>query len=281
MIFILSNPHKGPNHPNRINFLTSSTTHTNNKSTMTSSSDSQLFFGLLNNDDSSVPSHQRPRKAGRRSSLDSLHELADFLPDFDDLAAFGGSDPLLDMPIITDDDTSSNTDEYFDFVSTGTTTSRRASIAAINKSKRRASTDAFVAFHRTMKVSSNDSVSSFATASETSTTTCSSATTGSIQAISSSFAASMLKSSQTREQLDNLQRQAVIQQQQGGAMGPSTLIPTPTTTPQTTKTRQLTPETVTSAAQFLSGKRPTLTAALEESRKKLKAYQDKLGCSTH
>jgi hypothetical protein len=91
----------------------------------------------------------------------------------------------------------------------------------------------------------------------------------------------MLKSSQTREQLDYLQRQAVMQQQQGGAMGPSTLIPTPTTTPQTKKTRQLTPETVTSAAQFLSGKRPTLTAALEESRKKLRAYQDKLGCSAH
>ena len=244
---------------------------------MTSSTDSQDFFGLLNDDDSSVPFHQRTRKNGtkatRRSSLESLHELADFLPDFDDLAAFGGSDPLLDMPIMTVDD--SNADEYF------VSTSRRASIAAI-KSKRRASTDAFVAFHRTMKVSSNDSVSSFATASETSTTTCSSATTGSIQAISSSFAASMLKSFQTREQLDYLQRQAVLQQQQGQQQGGAVIIPpTPTTTPQTAKTRQLTPETVTSAAQFLSGKRPTLTAALEESRKKLKAYQDKLGCSAH
>ena len=243
---------------------------------MTSSTDSQDFFGLLNDDDSSVPFHQRTRKNGtkatRRSSLESLHELADFLPDFDDLAAFGGSDPLLDMPIMTVDD--SNADEYF------VSTSRRASIAAI-KSKRRASTDAFVAFHRTMEVSRNDSMSSFATACDTSTTS-STTTSSSIQAISSSFAASMLKSFQTREQLDYLQRQAVLQQQQGQQQGGAVIIPpTPTTTPQTAKTRQLTPETVTSAAQFLSGKRPTLTAALEESRKKLKAYQDKLGCSAH
>ena len=34
-----------------------------------------------------------------------------------------------------------------------------------------------------------------------------------------------------------------------------------------------------SAAQFLSGRRPTLTAALEESRKNLEAYQDKLSCA--
>ena len=242
---------------------------------MTSSSDSQFFVGLLNDDDSSVPSHQRTRKAGttatRRSSLDSLHELADFLPDFDDLAAFGCSDPLLDMSIMAVDD--GNTDECF--VSTSTT-SRRTSSAAI-KSKRRASTDAFVAFHRTMESSS---MASFETACETSTTS-SDTTTSSIQAISSSFAASMLKSSQTREQLDYLQRQAVMHQQQGQQQGGAIIIPTtPTNTPQTKKMRQLTPETVTSAAQFLSGKRPTLTAALEESRKKLKTYQDKLGCTT-
>jgi len=244
---------------------------------MTSSSVSQFFIGLLNDDDSSVPSHQRARKAGttatRRSSLDSLHELADFLPDFDDLAAFGGSDPLLDMSIMAVDN--GNTDEYF--VSTSTT-SRHTSSAAI-KSKRRASTDAFVAFYRTMESSS---MASFETACETSTTS-SATTTSSIQAISSSFAASMLKSSQTREQLDYLQRQAVMHQQQGQQQGGAVIIPTtitPTNTPQTKKMRQLTPETVTSAAQFLSGKRPTLTAALEESRKKLKTYQDKLWCTT-
>ena len=244
---------------------------------MTSSSDSQFFIGLLNDDDSSVPFYQHTRKAGttatRRSSLDSLHELADFLPDFDDLAAFGGSDPLLDMSIMAVDD--GNTEEYF--VSTSTT-SRHTSSAAI-KSKRRASTDAFVAFHRTMESSS---VASFETACETSTTSSATTTSSSIQAISSSFAASMLKSSQTREQLDCLQRQAVMHQQQGQQQGGAIIIPTtPTNTSQTKKMRQLTPETVTSAAQFLSGKRPTLTAALEESRKKLKTYQDKLGCTTY
>ena len=244
---------------------------------MTSSSDSQFFIGLLNDDDSSVPFYQHTRKAGttatRRSSLDSLHELANFLPDFDDLAAFGGSDPLLDMPIMAGDN--GNTDEYF--VSTSVT-SRRTSSAAI-KSKRRASTDAFVAFHRTMESSS---MASFETARETSSTSSATTTSSSIQAISSSFAASMLKSSQTREQLDCLQRQAVMHQQQGQQQGGAIIIPTtPTNTPQTKKMRQLTPETVTSAAQFLSGKRPTLTAALEESRKKLKTYQDKLGCTTY
>ena len=294
------------------------------------------LIGLLRNNNNSfeddLQSESPERRAPRRSSLDSLHALAEFLPD--DLlcdqqdgnvaaTTFGSSsDPLLDMPMMTIDiDNPSNynittaEDEYFE-----STLSEPANYTSTNhpsrsraqkeKPKRRASTDAFVNFHRMMGTSASaneqygaplnmsavtrhDSMSSFTTASESiSSNTGTGTGTGTNPtnqlAIPPSFAESMLKSSQSREQLDYMQRKVILQQQQrGGSVAVPTTAPSTTSaatlaspiTPQ--KRRQLNPETVTLTAQFLSGKRPTLTSALEESRKQLKAYKDKVGCGAY
>ena len=295
------------------------------------------LIGLVRNNNNSFEGDLQPerpeRRAPRRSSLDSLHALAEFLPD--DLlcdqesdnataAAFGSSDPLLDMPIMTIDiDNPSNynfTDEGEYFESTlsepsYTSTYPSRSREQKDKPKRRASTDAFVNFHRMMgnapaeafdmpttamstaKPSTrHDSMSSFTTACESISSTAGTVANHPNQLnIPKAFAESMLKSSKSREQLDYMQRQVILQQQQGGSVAVPT-IPSDTsaaarrsssivatlaspTTPQ--KRRQLNPETVTLTVQFLSGKRPPLTAALEESRKQLKAYQDKLGCGIY
>ena len=271
---------------------------------------------------------ERPeRRAPRRSSLDSLRDLAEFLPDLlsdhqEDnnvaAAAFGSSsDPLMDMPVMTIDiddptgnyeynATSTTEDEYFEStlgedINYTSTNPSRPPRGQKDKPKRRASTDAFVNYHRMMGTSAStneeygatrhDSMSSFTTASESisSNTGTGTGTNPTNQlTIPPSFAESMLKSSQSREQLDYMQRNVILQQQQrGGSVAVPTTAPSTTsaatlaspTTPQ--KRRQLNPETVTLTAQFLSGKRPTLTSALEESRKQLKAYQDKLGCGTY
>ena len=267
---------------------------------------------------------ERPeRRAPRRSSLDSLRDLAEFLPDLlsdhqEDnnvaAAAFGSSsDPLMDMRVMTIDiddptnnyeynSTSTTEDEYFEstlgepinYTSTNPSCPPRGQK---DKPKRRASTDAFVNFHRMMGTSTDedygatrhDSMSSFTTASESISSTTGTGTNPTNQlAIPPSFAESMLKSSQSREQLDYMQRKVILQQQQrGGSVAVPTTAPSTTSaatlaspiTPQ--KRRQLNPETVTLTAQFLSGKRPTLTSALEESRKQLKAYKDKVGCGAY
>ena len=301
------------------------------------------LIGLLRNNNNSfeddLQSESPERRAPRRSSLDSLHALAEFLPDDllcdqqgDNVAAttFGSSsDPLMDMPMMTIDidnpsnyNTSPTEDEYFESTLSEPTNFMYASTnhpssshAQKDKPKRRASTDAFVNFHRMMKTSASanafdimptpgmsfatpstrhDSMSSFTTACESISSNAGTNSNPNHLNIPKSFAESMLKSSQSREQLDYMQRQVLLQQQQGGSIAvPSTpsVAATSTrrsssistlaspTTPQ--KRRQLNPETVTLTAQFLSGKRPTLTSALEESRKKLKAYQDKLGCGTY
>ena len=303
------------------------------------------LIGLLRNNNNSfeddLQSESPERRAPRRSSLDSLHALAEFLPD--DLlcdqqdvngivaaTTFGSSsDPLMDMPMMTIDidnpsnyNTTTAEDEYFEstlseptnYTSTNHPSRSRA---PKDKPKRRASTDAFVNFHRMMGTSASaneqcgtplnmsaatrhDSMSSFTTACESvssATRTGTNSNPSNQLTIPRSFAESMVKSSQSREQLDYMQRQVLLQQQQGGSV---TTEPVPTTpsvtsadgtrrsssiatlaspaTPQ--KRRQLNPETVTLTAQFLSGKRPTLTA-LEQSRKQLKSYQDKLGCGTY
>ena len=297
------------------------------------------LIGLLRNNNNSfeddLQSESPERRAPRRSSLDSLHALAEFLPDDllcdqqgDNVAAttFGSSsDPLMDMPMMTIDidnpsnyNTSPTEDEYFESTLSEPTNFMYASTnhpssshAQKDKPKRRASTDAFVNFHRMMKTSASanafdimptpgmsfatpstrhDSMSSFTTASESISSSTGTGTNPTNQlAIPPSFAESMLKSSQSREQLDYMQRKVILQQQQqrGGSVA------VPTTTPSATsaatvaspippqKRRQLNPKTVTLTAQFLSGKRPTLTAALEESRKQLKAYKDKVGCGTY
>ena len=298
------------------------------------------LIGLLRNNseafEEGLSNSSQPQQQ-RRSSLDSLHALAAFLPDDllcdqDDgnavATAFGpSSDPLMDMPIMTIDiDNPSNynpsttkDDEYFESTLSepANYTSAIPSRAQKDKPKRRASTDAFVNFHRMMETSASaneeygtplnmsaatrhDSMSSFTTACESIPSTA--ADTGTSHPnqlnIPMSFAESMLKSSQSREQLDYMQRQVIRQQQGGSVTVPTTTITTSTTGTTTTdgpsscvatlgspatpqKRRQLNPETVTLTAQFLSGKRPTLTAALEESRKNLKAYQDKLGYRTY
>lgn len=318
-------------------FLFQTHSQTTSNATMSSSSRSAgtNLIGLFRNNNNSfeddLQSESPERRAPRRSSLDSLHALAEFLPD--DLlcdqqdgnvaaTTFGFSDPLLNMPLMTIDvdnpsnyNTSTTEDEYFESTLseptnyTSTIPSRSRSRAQKDKPKRRASTDAFVNFHRMMGTSSSanafdimptpgmssatpstrhDSISSFTTACESISSTTATSTNHPNQLnIPKSFAESMLKSSQSREQLDYMQRQVVLQQQQQG--GSAAVPTTPSVTSATTlaspstpqKRRQLNPETVTLTAQFLSGKRPTLTAALEESRKQLKAHQDKLGCGTY
>ena len=164
------------------------------------------LIGLLRNNEAFEDDLSRPSQPQqRRSSLDSLHALAAFLPDDllcdqedDNIAAtaFGSSDPLLDMPIMTIDiDNTSNynastaEDKHFESILSepANYTSAIPSRAQKDKPKRRASTDAFVNFHRMMGTSAStdeeygatrhDSMSSFTTASESISSTTGTGTT--------------------------------------------------------------------------------------------------------
>ena len=154
---------------------------------------------------------------------------------------------------------------------------------------------------------SMDCTSTFV-ASQTSSS-CSSPSTSTSQGsfqVSESFAQCMRNSSQSREQL-NLWQEQIRQNSSASTSSTNTsasserkrshsTIEQSTTTPTTTASpngssnssveailpfpkRQARPETVICTAQFLCGSRPTLTAALEQSRKALKEYMLRAKCA--
>ena len=163
----------------------------------------------------------------------------------------------------------------------------------------------------------SDSTSTFVATSRTFSTSSSSSSSSSQEGfhISESFAECMRKSSESRQQLNLWQKQVrsnstttsterkrshstieesttTLSAATSVVSTPSTALPTSGATTATTDVsssleaatppfpkRQARPETVMCTAQFLCGSRPTLTAALEQSRQALKEYMVRARCA--